>query len=157
MIVYRIASNLYIKDLSGEGAKRTGGRWNSKGVAVLYTGSSLALSAWEYFVHLPEDLNLKNNTFSSVSIDIPNHSIKEWDYSALPSNWRKIRKPLHDVVNRWLLEKEFLAIKVPSAIVEGEFNYILNPNFPDYLSLVKIIAISPFSFDRRAFNKKLIR
>lgn len=53
MKLYRIATTAHIKDLSGAGARLYGGRWNEKGVAVVYTSESRALAVLEYLVHLP--------------------------------------------------------------------------------------------------------
>ena len=156
MLVYRIANQLYINDLSGEGAKLTGGRWNDKGVPVLYTGSSLSLCAWEYFVHLPPKIVPKQNTFSYAVIEIPTDSMLEISPSSLPKNWKNTAKILPQITNNWIEKRQSLALKVPSSIIESEYNFLLNPAFPSYFDLVKIIEIKHnFTFDHRAFGKKI--
>ncbi len=155
MQVYRIATSDYIQDLSGYGAKRYGGRWNREGVAVLYTGSSIALCAWEYFVHLPETVTLKQNTFSVATIELPDSSVKSLTTAELPLDWKNQTGVLVDITDAWIREEAFLAMRVPSAVVSGEFNYLLNPAHPLF-ETVTVQLVEPFRFDRRAFGKQLL-
>lgn len=155
MQVYRIATSEYIHDLSGYGAKLNGGRWNREGIAVLYTGSSIALCAWEYFVHLPETVTLKQNTFSVATIELPDSSVKLLPTLELPPDWENQTSVLRDITDAWLREEAFLALQVPSAVISGEFNYLLNPSHPLF-KFVTLQLVEPFSFDRRAFDKKLL-
>ena len=100
MNVFRIANSEYIHDLSGYGAKLNGGRWNREGVAVLYTGSSIALCAWEYWVHLPETITLNQNAFSVATIRIPAASIHSITVSDLPADWETEVDVLFDITDK---------------------------------------------------------
>lgn len=43
-------------------------------------------------------------------------------------------------------------MRAPSAVVHGEFNFLLNPSHPD-IARVKVLAVEPFFFDERLFRK----
>ena len=73
----------------------------------------------------------------------------------LPPDWKNQTGVLHDTTDAWLREEAFLALRVPSAVISGEFNYLLNPSHPLF-KFVTVQSVEPFSFDRRAFDKKLL-
>ena len=89
MIVYRLSKSKYSHDLSGKGAEKAGGRWNSRGVAMVYTSESRALCTTEIAVHTPLGILPKN--FELVTIEIPD-SIKILNIRLidLPTDWRSI-------------------------------------------------------------------
>ncbi|MBM2839324.1 MAG: family phosphorylase, partial [Deltaproteobacteria bacterium] len=66
MDLFRIAKTKYINDLSGNGARVYGGRWNEKGVAVIYTSESRALAALEFLVHTPMALAPKDLSMLTI-------------------------------------------------------------------------------------------
>ncbi len=148
MILYRLAKRQYSKDLSGAGSAIYGGRWNKKGQSVLYTGESPEIILLELLVHTPPmlvpDLDL-------VSIQIPNNSIQELGIDKLPKNWSAYPAPriLTEIGSEWYNQKESIALKVPSSIINTAWNYILNCRHPDYSKKVKLIDIQKFNFDPR--------
>lgn len=151
MIVYRLSKSKFATDLSGRGAELVGGRWNSKGVPVIYTGESRALATTEIAVHvslanLPID-------YCIVSIDIPDNYIMAPEMKDLPANWNELPHKIESqrYGDQFIFNSNFLVLKVPSAVVPGDFNYIINPRHKD-IGLVKIIDISPYSFDKRLFK-----
>lgn len=149
MIVYRITKARYANDLSGGGAQKAGGRWNSKGYAVLYTSQSRALSAIEFAVHLPPGIIPPD--YKIISLEIPDEfEILEIETENLPIEWK--RYPYHPftqkIGNDWLDGGKQLIMKVPSVVVESEFNFLINPAHPSF-SEVKITDIRDFSFDLR--------
>lgn len=148
MLVYRIAKTKYINDLTGIGAKTVGGRWNSKGVAVLYASSSNALSVLEVLAHLPAAFFPSN--MSITTIELPDDSIAEVSLTKLPTDWNKIPPPaeLQNIGMKWVTKNEFLSMKVPSIIVPKEWNILVNPLHPDFHK-VKQISVEPFNFDTR--------
>jgi RES domain-containing protein len=85
MIVYRLCKKYYSNDLSGRGAELSGGRWNSKGVAALYTSSSRALCTIEIIVHIPAGIIPKD--YYLITIESPDVPIKVIDIKDLPGNW----------------------------------------------------------------------
>lgn len=148
MQVYRIAKQKYIKDLTGIGAKTVGGRWNPKGVAVLYTSTTAALSALEVLAHLPAAYF--PDDMAIASIEVPDTLITEIDPSKLPDNWNKIPVPV-EVQNfgmQWIIEEKYLGLMVPSIIIPKEKNLLINPLHPKF-NKVKLLSVEPFSFDTR--------
>jgi len=150
MIVYRLAKEIYANDLSGKGAEIAGGRWNSKGNSALYTGQSIALCVTEIAVHIP--LGILPRDYRLVHIEIP--EIDFFKPKRLPKDWNTFPHPdsTQKIGDKFLKGNKFLVMKVPSAAVQGEFNYIINPryiNFPE----VKIKKIEKFTFDDRLFIK----
>lgn len=153
MIVYRLCKKAYANDLTGRGAETTGGRWNSKGTAVVYTSASRALCTVEIVVHVPAGIIPKD--FYLVSISIPDNTrILTLDPKDLPDNWTKNPPPVstQKIGNTFIANHEALVLKVPSAIIPDEWNYLINPAHKDFKK-VKITAIEPFSFDARLFKK----
>lgn len=147
--VFRIANPLYILDLSGEGARLHGGRWNNAGTPVLYAASSIALAAWEVRVHLPNHVIPKKDAFSLAFISIPGSSI--CDVTGLKPRWQFNIDHSKAIGEAWLAERKFLAMRVPSTIVEHEFNYLINPAHP-MADMLRIDRVMPFLFDLRTFG-----
>ncbi|MFN2400092.1 MAG: RES family NAD+ phosphorylase, partial [Gemmatimonadaceae bacterium] len=111
----------------GEGARRNGGRWTSVGRRAVYTSSTIALATLEMVAHLDSTGPL--GAYSLFEAGIPESTIKSIDSGALPANWMEYPAPseLTKTGDTWLEEKEFAVLKVPSAVVGLEFNYLLNP------------------------------
>jgi RES domain-containing protein len=151
MIVFRLSKSKFARDLSGRGAEIAGGRWNSKGVPVIYTGDSRALCVAEIAVHtglgtVPEDYVL-------VTIEIPDDAlIYEILPEALQPNWKSFPHTgaTQVIGDKLLKQNNYLAIKVPSAVVQGDFNYLINPGHKDFNN-VTIQKTEAFSFDKRMF------
>lgn len=149
MRVYRIAKTKYIHDLSGAGARIYGGRWNNKGVSLLYTSENRALATVEYLVHVP--LSIVPNELSIANIQIPDDiNPREISISDLPSNWRDYPAPqeLAQLGTQWALMNETLLLRVPSAVVIGEFNILINPFHPD-IKHVTVPHVETYQFDER--------
>jgi RES domain-containing protein len=153
MIVYRLCRKVYADDLSGRGAELNGGRWNGKGTAMIYTSASRALCMVEIIVHIPAGIIPRD--FYLVSISIPDDiNISTIELKNLPENWNRnpIPASTKKIGNKFISAQEALVLKVPSAIVKDEWNYLINPSHQDSKGL-KIIAAEPFSFDGRLFKK----
>lgn len=154
MIVYRISKKKYSHDLSGKGAERVGGRWNNPGLPAIYTSSSIALCTVEVTVHLP--LGILPEDFVVISIFLPeqnnagNSTIST--LPKLPANWRSypFPKETQQAGDAFLRGNKTLALQVPSAAVNDEHNYIINPFHPD-AHLLRIEEIRPYEFDQRLF------
>ena len=149
MIVYRIARTRHIRDLSGMGARLHGGRWNNKGIGLVYTSENRSLATVEYLVHVPISIIPEN--LSIASIEIPN-MITQKDVlpGSLPRYWRDYPSPpqLAEIGTKWASSNETLLLRVPSAVVENEFNILINPQHPD-MKLISISKIEKFRFDTR--------
>jgi RES domain-containing protein len=150
MNTYRIGQTKYARDRKGAGVD---GRWNLLGTYVIYTGGSLALSCLEKLAHTP-GTSLYSGDFSVTIFDAPDKlAIKEISIKELVkinADWTKvINYPITQKIgNRWLKEQETAILKVPSAIIDLEYNYLFNPAHPDF-EKIKISSISNFSFDTR--------
>ncbi len=151
MIVYRICSTPYAYDLNGTGAALYGGRWNPPGLPLLYTAGSISLSYLEYLAHNIHILTSKAISLVKISIDI-NAKIDEMDIAALPDNWRAISY-IPDTTQKigvsFITRRESYILKVPSAIVPNEYNYLLNPQHPDHRSTQVTECIDSFEIDKR--------
>lgn len=152
MIVYRLARQAFIHDISGYGAEKTGGRWNSKGLPVLYTAASRALAMVEVAVHVP--LGIIPINYFIAGIDIPENDVLELTLSDLPANWNNnpLSRSTQLIGDSFIRKAEQLVLKVPAASVPGDFNYLVNPRHPDF-NKVKLKSVDPFVFDVRLFKR----
>lgn len=118
---------------SGEGARLNGGRWNSPGLAVVYTSSSLSLATLEVLVHL-EDPEAFARLFSWVPLEIPGDLIERLDPATLPNRWRddETNSSSQSVGDAWLRSMRTTVLEVPSVVTPGEWNYLLNPSHPGF-------------------------
>jgi RES domain-containing protein len=147
MELFRLASAKYIQDLSGTGARLYGGRWNSIGTSAIYLASSKSLAVLEVLVHL--NPALFPDDFCMASFDVPDGSFTALPLDKLPADWKNNQEPLlKRFGDEFIRKNEYFGLKVPSAIVDDEFNYILNPNHP-YINKVKIKSQKSFVFDNR--------
>lgn len=149
MQVFRIANTKHIRDLSGTGARLYGGRWNEEGVAVVYASESRALATVEYLVHVPAAI--RPTDISLVCLSIPGRIMpKEIRVSDLPANWRSYPGPpeLAEIGTEWVASNASLLLRVPSAVVDDEFNILIGPGHPD-IRRVKIAEVKKYQIDQR--------
>jgi RES domain-containing protein len=152
MTVYRLSACKYKNDLSGKGAELSGGRWNNKGTPMVYTSDSRALCTAEIAVRTP--LGITPVDYCILTIEFPdNASIKNVDIHTLPEGWRLYPPPAATrmIGDKFILEGRHLIMKVPSAVVPGDYNYLINPRHKDF-GKVKIVNAESFVFDERLFN-----
>jgi RES domain-containing protein len=121
--------------LTGWGAREYGGRWNSKGVAMVYCSGSLALAVLETLVHL-DDYDLLRSRFAAIWIDVPDGSTLTLSPATLPQGWSEPGcTALRGIGNGWVASTQSVALMVPSVIIPQEQNVLLNPCHPDFASL----------------------
>jgi RES domain-containing protein len=151
MIVYRLATETYKNDLSGNGAKLFGGRWNSVGLAVIYTTENISLAVLEILVRAdPYTIPL---TYHLINIEIPDGIQPLIITSAkLKTVWKDDIGYTQWMGDEFIKSNNGLLLKVPSAVVDQENNFILNPRHTDFKK-VKIVAVKKFIFDKRLFLK----
>ena len=146
---WRITKRKHAKSaFSGEGARIYGGRWNRRGTAMIYTAESQSLAVLEILVHLDSPELLKKYVLFEVGIE--ESYILDLDASALPRNWRAEPPPsrVQAIGDDWANQSTSAVLRVPSALVPGESNYLLNPLHADFRKL-RIGKAIPFQFDRR--------
>jgi RES domain-containing protein len=133
---------------SGAGARRFGGRWNSKGVAVIYAAGSPSLAALEMLVHLESQELLGAYRVASVSFD--EALVEALPAAKLPARWRRDPAParLQRLGDAWVAAGSSAVLRVPSVIIADEWNYLLNPNHPDFAKCV-LGAAKAFHSDER--------
>jgi RES domain-containing protein len=149
MEAWRIVDAAYAAGaFRGDGARRFGGRWNSKGVPVVYTAQSRALAALELLVHLEADAMLRH--YRLIGVAFEEAMVKRLDMARLPANWKRAgaRRSLRELGDRWVASRESLVLQVPSALIPGECNFLLNVLHSDFPKLV-IGRPETFRFDSR--------
>lgn len=139
MRVWRLTRPEYAPGLDGEGARLWGGRWNSPGVPMVYTASSLALAVLEVLVHLPPAMRRSGGlpAMVAVALDVPDADIS--DVVAGPDD--------RATGDAWALSGS-LALRVPSRVIRHDMNILINPRHPD-IALVSVALQEPFEFDDR--------
>lgn len=150
MRVWRIAGRRRT-GLSGAGAKQAGGRWNSKGVAMVYTSGTLSLAVLEKLVHVGPDVMPPDQMV--IEIELPDGLVTAIARRSLPRGWRRIpaTSATQRVGDDWVAAGTSAALAVPSAIVPSELNYLINPLHPD-AARVKVVRRRSFAFDPRLFG-----
>lgn len=150
MKVYRIEREKYLETtLSGIGASMTEGyRWNSLNTKLVYTAESRALAMLEISVHLDLNEDLPDDRFY-VEIEIPDSvSILEVLRNHLPKDWQSNPPGLatQTIGDDFVIQNEAAILKVPSALVPEEYNYLINPNNSE-ASKIKVISTTKLRFD----------
>jgi RES domain-containing protein len=131
---------------SGEGARLNGGRWNNKGTAIVYTAGSISLASMEILVNLPSPMLLAR--FVRIPVEFDEALISE--VTALPSGWqsRPASPETKAIGGSWAASLRSAVLQVPSVVVPEEFNYLLNPNHPDW-DQIQIKAPGVYHLDSR--------
>ncbi|MEJ0103969.1 MAG: RES family NAD+ phosphorylase [Bacteroidota bacterium] len=152
MNVYRISKCEYISDLQGTGAALYPGRWHSKGTYILYTAATPSLAMLESVVHIS---NIAIASFCMTCLSIPEDKIKTITVEELPGNW--FENPPPDILKKtgdsFIKENKFLALKIPSAIMPEENNFLLNPGHNDFKK-VSVIYTPNIPIDERLLKIK---
>lgn len=148
MDVYRLANARRADDLTGTGSRLLGGRWNYIGTPVLYVAGSRALATLEVLVHSP--VSYMPDYYQMLTIRVPEDSLLSVPLDQLPDGWDSLTPPelIKDLTESWLAANRFLLLKVPSAVVAGEYNYLINPAHPR-IAEVTITDKQPYRFDTR--------
>ncbi|UFH52893.1 RES family NAD+ phosphorylase [Spirosoma sp. KNUC1025] len=152
MEVFRLSNARRADDLTGTGARLVGGRWNYIGTPVLYTASSRALATLEILVHSP--LSYVPDFYRMMTIRVPDDSLLSIPLDQLPTGWNTLNPPtsIKGMTENWLTENRFLLLKVPSAVVEGEYNFLINPAHPRSSEVI-IVDKQPYQFDPRLLGR----
>ena len=133
----------------GEGARLSGGRWNSKGVAVVYAADSIALAALELLVHLHSHEVL--NSYRLYRIEIGNADLLALDGRDLPRDWHSDPPPSSAarLGDGWVASNVSLALAVPSVVIPSQQNILINPAHPRFDLALRTVRRESFAFDPR--------
>lgn len=155
MNVYRIGKKKYIKDLSGQGARFYGGRWNYSGYRVLYASESIPLAILEYITKtgaVEEELINLSIAYIEVKDDASFSTIKIED---LPEDWNTYPVPedLKKIGTDWIISAQSLILKVPAVSAPDSYNILINPIHPEFKK-VNLLKVSEYQPDLRLRKKK---
>lgn len=154
MRVFRISKSKFIRDLSGTGARLYGGRWNEKGVPVIYTAENRSLATVEYLVHT--SFAIQPRGLSIATLEMPDTvSLTTVLLGDLPDYWRSYPAPpeLSEIGANWTRSNVTSLLCVPSAVVPEEYNVLINPLHPE-MKYVKILAVDNYEFDQRLLRNE---
>jgi len=146
MKVFRITILKYADQIQASGVSA---RWNKTGQRVIYTSESRSLACLENIVH--RSTERLEGIYKTLVIDIPDHlKINTIEEKSLPKGWNKNDQyPICQAIgSKWFSSGETAILKVPSALVLQENNYILNTLHPDFKS-IRLIGTEEFYFDSR--------
>jgi RES domain-containing protein len=149
MRLWRLADPRFARDLSGEGSRLFGGRWNAPGVAVAYTSEHLSLAVLETLAHLPGPLRERLPPRMAVEIEIPDDAPVS-AVNALPHKLKPeaLSAWCQSKGSAWLSAGEALLLRVPSVLVPQEFNVVINVRHPA-MRHVRIVKTTRFAVDGR--------
>jgi RES domain-containing protein len=148
MEVFRLATAAFSKKLAASGVAN---RWNLEGQQVLYTGGSRSLSTLELIVHR---CSLKPSIpyfMMVISIVDDDHLYRQVKLKDLPANWRTLSgyTSLQNMGAIWYNAQETMVLKVPSAVIPYEYNYLINAEHPDFKKKVHLVRTEPYFWDER--------
>jgi RES domain-containing protein len=146
---WRICKRKYINTaFSGEGAFRYGGRWNSRGVPVVYLGGNPSISALEIVVNTDDSEDLYRIPYVLIPVDFDEALVTR--PQSLPDDWKQDPPPpsCAAVGDEWLRSDRSAVLEVPSAVIPLERNFILNPLHKDFPQIT-IGKSQAFEFDSR--------
>lgn len=157
MRLYRLAKERrgYYRadDLSGNGAAIAGGRWNPRGMRVLYTCCHASTALLEALVHMAG--LLPAGGYFLVTLEVPDAVYDAAFVPDLPDGWADLtREPAatRALGRQWLEAGEQLGMRVPSVVCPSDFNLLLNPMHEEMAS-VKVVSSEPFMLDPRLFGQ----
>jgi len=146
MRVFRISLAIYSTKLLASGNPA---RWNSNDIKIIYTAESRALACLENIVHRNSKGLQKN--FRIMEIDVPDKiKIEKIQETDLIADWKNFDNMPYtqQIGDNWINNSKTAVLQVPSVIVTGDFNYLINPAHKDFSS-IKLLSVIPFEFDSR--------
>jgi RES domain-containing protein len=149
VIAWRLLKTRHLANaFTGEGARAYGGRWNGPGTRVVYCAEHVSLAVLEVLVHLEHSAPLR--AYSLIRVDVPDAGIEWLARETLPATWNAYPAPpaTRRIGDAWVASRRSLALAVPSVLVPGEHNFLLNPAHPDFRRVSRKKP-RPFLFDAR--------
>ncbi len=150
MRVWRICRRAHAADpLGGRGGLYASGRWHARGSRIVYTSATLSLAALELLVHVDRDL--LPSDLVQIEFDLPDDlQVGRIEARTLPSHWRRHPAPaaLQRIGASWIEQGKTAILRVPSAVIPDEDNYLLNPAHPA-IERIKVVGRRAFVLDHR--------
>ena len=146
---WRILKGRHVEGaFDGEGARLYGGRWNSPGVPAVYASESRALATLEVLAGLQTNTPLPGYVLLPVEFD--DSLVLTLELDEVPADWKQSppAPSTQQLGDNWIARGESAVLRVPSALVPKESNYVLNPRHSDF-SAVRIGKPEPLSMDPR--------
>jgi RES domain-containing protein len=148
MEVFRITKEVYSSRLTASGSAN---RWNKRGQNVIYAGSSSSLSTLELVVHRSAIIPADIYKVAVISIADNDKHFKQVFVSDLPEKWRSLAaySKLQEIGAKWYNNQETLVLRVPSAVIPFEYNYIINTEHPDFTRKINLVRLENYFWDDR--------
>jgi RES domain-containing protein len=150
MEVFKICKEEYSGSLKSSGSAN---RWNLRGQNVIYTGSTRSLSTLELVVRRSSIAPVNNYKVMVISIADDDYLFKQIHINELVENWRTLAaySTLQEIGSKWYISQGSLILKVPSAVIPYEYNYIINSEHPDFTKCVRKVRVEDYFWDKRLF------
>jgi RES domain-containing protein len=147
MELFRISREDFSSKLFASGKAN---RWNMDGQYVIYAGSSRSLSTLETIVHKSHIAPASPYKVMVISVPDDDALRQVVKIKDLPDNWRSLSAyaDLQRIGDQWYQKNEYLLLKVPSAVIPQEYNYVINTKHPEFKS-VKLVRREPYFWDDR--------
>ena len=148
MEIFRISTEEHANFLTASG---NANRWNKSRQNVIYAGSSRSLVTLESIVH--KSLIKPTTIYKVMVISVPDDEnlVKRISINDLPANWQTLEAYpiLQGIGAEWYKKQETLLLKVPSAVIPYEFNFVINFDHPDFPNNIHLVRIEDYFFDNR--------
>jgi RES domain-containing protein len=150
MEVFKICKEEYSGSLKSSGSAN---RWNLRGQNVIYTGSTRSLSTLELVVRRSSIAPVNNYKVMVISIADDDYLFKQIHINELVENWRTLAaySTIQEIGSKWYISQGSLILKVPSAVIPYEYNYIINSEHPDFTKCVRKVRVEDYFWDKRLF------
>jgi len=148
MELFRISLKKHAHKLTASGRPN---RWNKRDEYVIYAGSSRSLSSLELVVHRGSIELLESYKVMVISVADDDELTTQIKIKELTDNWRRTTAYpfLQDIGSEWYRSRESLLLKVPSAVIPQEFNYLINSNHPDFEDHITLVRTENYFWDER--------
>ena len=153
MDLWRISNH---PDLSGLGGFKRSARWHTRGSAIVYLADSPAGALLETLVHLEIDAEDLPDFYTRIKATAPHDLAITYLDPPDGSDWKTDQQFTRSMGDAWRIAQATCLARVPSAITDGTWNYLLNPEHPD-ASRIQITAIGQHQYDTRLFRSGIPR
>jgi RES domain-containing protein len=148
MVIYRIANGQYRDDISGYGASLFGGRWNSKGNAILYCTQHISLAVLELLVNFDKADSPVIPQYYLLEVEIPDVKKIILRIEDLKKDWADDMHYSQYIGDEFINDNSHLVLQIPSSVIPEEHNYLINPKHKDF-SKIKILKTKKYHIDGR--------